>query len=101
MITRVWEGTVRIELSNEYVKIIEKRDIPNYKNTPGFLKLKFLKRSDEKFTYFKLLTFWNEMGSILKITGPNFQKAVSFKEDQEYLVDFPGKVLHYEVFAEI
>ncbi|MEM9858795.1 MAG: antibiotic biosynthesis monooxygenase [Bacteroidota bacterium] len=100
MTARVWEGKTRIEHSEMYTKIIEERDIPDYRKTAGFIKLTFLKRSNHKFTYFKLLTFWTDLDSVKNFTGPNFERAVSYKEDEQYLVDFPGNVKHYEVFAE-
>ena len=100
MIARVWEGKTRIKHSDAYAKIIDERDIPNYRKTVGFIKLTFLKRSDNEFTYFKLLTFWTDLDTIKNFTGPNFEQAVSYKEDEQYLVDFPGNVTHYKVFAE-
>jgi len=100
MIARVWEGKTGIEHSETYAKIIEERDIPDYKKTVGFIKLTFLKRSDNEFTYFKLLTFWTDLDTIKNFMGPNFEQAVSYKEDEQYLVDSPGNVTHYKVFAE-
>ena len=100
MITRIWEGKTEIEHSETYAKIIVQRDIPNYRNSVGFIKLTFLKRSDDEFTYFKLLTFWTDLETIKHFTGPNLEQAVAYKEDEQYLVDFPGSVMHYEVFAE-
>ena len=100
MIARVWEGKTRNEHSGTYTQIIEERDIPEYRNTPGFIKLSFLKYSDKEFTYFKLLTFWTDLQTIKYFTGPNFKKVVSYKQDEQYLLDFPGNVTHYEVFGE-
>ncbi|GAB7258314.1 antibiotic biosynthesis monooxygenase family protein [Polaribacter sp. OB-PA-B3] len=100
MTARVWEGKTRIVHSEMYAKIIKERDIPDYRKTDGFIKLTFLKRSDNEFTYFKLLTFWTGLNTIKNFTGPNFEKAVAYNEDKQYLVDFPGSVKHYEVFAE-
>lgn len=100
MIARVWRGKTKIEHSEIYKKIIKERDIPDYRKAKGFVKLIFLKRADKKYTYFKLLTFWQDLEIIKNFTGTDFKKAVSYKEDKKYLVDFPGIVMHYEVFAE-
>ena len=100
MIARVWEGKTKNEHSEIYAKIILERDLPNYKKTNGFVKLAFLKCSDSKFTYFKLLTFWKNLEVIQNFTGPDFEKALSYKDDKKYLIDFPGKVMHHEVFSE-
>lgn len=100
MIARVWEGKTKIEHSETYQKIIEERDIPDYKGTDGFIKLTFLKYSNQDHTYFKLLTFWSGLDAITNFTGPNIEEAKFYEEDQRYLADFPGKVSHYTVFAE-
>lgn len=100
MIVRIWEGKTRNEHSETYKKLIEERDIPDYRKTEGFVKLTFIKRKDNNFTYFKLLTFWENLEIVQNFTGPNFEEAVAYDEDAKYLVDFPGNVIHYEVFAE-
>lgn len=100
MIARIWEGKTIAEHSKAYKNIIIERDIPDYKKTNGFVKLIFLEHSDSKFTYFKLLTFWNDLKVVQNFTGLNFETAVSYEEDEQYLVDFPGTVTHYETFAE-
>lgn len=100
MIARIWEGQTKNEHSEVYEKIIVERDIPNYKKTVGFIKLTFLKRADNEFTYFKLLTFWSDLDVIANFTGPNFEEAKYYDEDEQYLLDFPGRVSHYEVFEE-
>ena len=100
MIARVWKGQTKNKHSEVYTKTIIERDIPDYKKTKGFVKLTFLKQSDNQFTYFTLLTFWEDIEVVKNFTGPDFENAVSYKEDEKYLVDFPGSILHYEVFAE-
>lgn len=100
MIARVWEGQTTVEHLEAYKKLIIERDIPDYKKTNGFVKLTFLERSDSKFTYFKLLTFWKDLQVVQNFTGPDFETAVSYLEDEKYLVVFPGTVMHYEVFSE-
>ena len=100
MVARIWEGRTKIEHSEVYTKIIEERDIPDYKKTKGFIKLTFLKRSDNEFTYFKLLTFWSDLEVITNFTGPNLEEAKYYDEDEQYLLDFPGSISHYKVFSE-
>lgn len=100
MIARIWEGKTKIDHGEVYTQIIEQRDIPDYKKTKGFVKLTFLQRNDGEHTYFKLLTFWTNLEAITNFTGPNFEHAKSYEDDRQYLVDFPGTVHHYTVFAE-
>lgn len=55
---------------------------------------------DHEFTYFKLITYWEDLEIIKNFIGPDLEKAKFYKSDENYLVDFPGSVLHNEVFAE-
>ena len=100
MIVRIWEGKTKNEHSKVYTKFILERDIPDYKKTKGFVKHTFLKYADDEFTYFKLLTFWSDLEVITNFTGPNIEAANFHDEDEQYLLDFPGNVKHYNVFSE-
>ena len=100
MIARIWKGKTKIEHLEEYTKFMKIRAIPDYKNTDGFIKLTFLKRTDNEFAYFDLLTFWESIEVIKNFAGDDFEKAKYYPEDKNYLLDFPEKVTHYEVFAE-
>ncbi len=100
MIARIWEGKTKIEYLETYQKIIIERDIPDYRKTKGFVKLTFLKRVDKGYTYFKLVTIWQDLAAIKNFTGANFKEAIAYEDDKKYLIDFPGTVTHFEVFAE-
>lgn len=100
MIARIWKGITKIEHVEEYTEFMKVRAIPDYKKTDGFIKLVFLKRADHEFAYFNLLTFWENTEVIKNFAGNDFEKAKYYPEDKTYLIDFPEKVIHYEVFAE-
>ncbi len=100
MIARVWEGKTSTEHAEIYRKLIEERDMPDYRKTEGFIKLSFLECTDQEYTYFKLLTYWKDTESIKNFTGPNFTQAVAYEDDKKLLVDYPGRISHFEVFAE-
>lgn len=100
MIARVWKGITKIEHSAEYTQFMKTRAIPDYKKTDGFVKLTFLKRTDKEFAYFNLITFWKNLEVVENFAGKDLEKAKYYKEDENYLIDFPEKVTHYEVFAE-
>ena len=100
MIARIWKGRTKIEHEEVYTEFMKVRAIPDYKKTEGFVKLTFLKRTDSKFAYFNLITYWTEIAVIKNFAGVDFEKAKYYKEDENYLIDFPEKVTHFEVFAE-
>ena len=100
MIARIWKGRTKIEHLGAYTTFMKVRAIPDYKKTDGFVKLTFLKRTDHEFAYFNLITFWENLEVIKNFAGHDFEKAKYYPEDKGYLIDFPEKVTHYEVFAE-
>ncbi len=100
MIARIWKGRTKIEHLEEYTKFMKVRAIPDYKKTKGFVKLTFLKRTDNEFAYFNLITFWTDLKVIENFAGLDLEKAKYYDEDKNYLIDFPEKTTHYEVFAE-
>ncbi len=100
MIARIWKGRTKIEHLEEYTEFMKVRAIPDYKKTEGFVKLTFLKRTDSEFAYFNLITFWKDFEVIENFAGVDLEKAKYYEKDKIYLIDFPEKVTHYEVFAE-
>ena len=99
MIARIWKGRTKIEHLEEYTDFMKVRAIPDYSKTDGFIKLTFLKRTDNDYAYFQLITYWKNMEVIKNFAGNDFEKAKYYPEDKNYLVDFPERVIHYEVFA--
>lgn len=100
MIARIWEGRTKVEHLKEFEDFIKVRAMPNYKKTLDFIKLLFLKNTDSKFAYFKLITVLKNLKVIKNFAGQDYEKAKYHLEDKNYLVDFSEKVMHFEIFAE-
>lgn len=100
MIARIWKGRTRVEDAEKYTEFMKSRAVPDYKSTDGFVKLTFLKRTDDNYAYFDLITFWENMEVIKNFAGNDVEKAKYYPEDKDFLIDFPEKVTHFEVFAE-
>lgn len=75
------------------------RAIPDYRGTEGFVRLDFLRRLDTEAAHFQLTTFWNDLDSIRKFAGEEYQRAKYYPEDHDYLLEFEEYVIHFEVFA--
>ena len=75
MIARIWHGKTRIEDFEEYTEFMKSRAIPDYKKTKGFVKLTFLRNTNDDIGYFKLITFWENIEVIKNFAGENFEKA--------------------------
>ena len=98
MIARIWEGRTSLEKADAYRKFLLKVAVHDYKSVKGLLGLKFLQREENNEAVFTLITFWPSINVIKKFAGADYEKAKYYPDDQEYLLEFPEKVKHFEVF---
>lgn len=99
MIARIWHGKTSAKKFDDYTKFLKKVAVPDYNKTDGFISLTFLKRLDNNEGHFTLITFWENLDVIKNFAGEDFEKAKYYPEDDNFLLEFEEKVLHYEVFA--
>jgi heme-degrading monooxygenase HmoA len=99
MIARIWHGKTRKENFEEYTEFLKNKAIPDYKKTIGFKGLTFLRRIEGDIAHFNLVTYWENFEVIKNFAGQDFEKAKYYSEDDEFLLEFEKKVIHYEVFA--
>ena len=99
MIARIWNGKTLLEHKEAYIDFMKSRALSDYQNTEGFVKLEFLCQAKGGLAYFKLITFWENLEVIQNFAGEDYEKAKYYPEDDGFLLDFPEKVKHYEVFA--
>ncbi len=100
MIARIWHGCTKIEDYETYTEFMKERAIPDYRSTPGFIKLTFLRTIKDGAGHFTLITFWESLDVIKNFAGEDFEKAKYYPEDSDFLLEFEETVTHYEVFAE-
>lgn len=100
MIGRIWEGRTKVEDYEAYTAFMRERAIPDYQQTEGFVKLSFLRRIEGATAHFTLITYWENLATIKNFAGQDHEIAKYYPEDEQYLLDFPEKVRHFEVFAE-
>lgn len=97
MIARVWHGRTPEGQADEYFEYIKKTGIPGYKSTEGHRGLFALKRTRNGASEFLLITLWDSVEAIKKFSGPDFEKAVYFPDDEKYLLEIEPYVDHFEV----
>lgn len=100
MIARIWNGRTKAAHLEAYTQLMKDIAIPDYKKTPGFVKLSFLRSVENGIAHFKLITYWESLEVIKNFAGADYEIAKYYPEDQEYLLEFEEKVSHFEVFAE-
>ena len=98
MIARVWEGRTSIAKADSYKNFLLKVAVHDYKSVKGLLGLQFLQREENNEVRFTLITYWPSIDVIKKFAGVDYEKAKYYPDDKDYLLEFPEKVKHYEVF---
>lgn len=99
MITRIWHGITDVKHSEDYLQYIEKTGIKSYLNTPGNLNAQILRRIEGNRCHFWTVTQWEDVDSIKKFAGEEYEKAQYYPEDKKYLLEFEPFVIHCETFV--
>ena len=94
----MWHGRTPKEKADAYMEFLKSKAIPDYQSIEGNLGLTFLKRDEEDFTHFLLITYWNSLESIKKFAGSDPEVAKYYAEDEEFLLEKELNVTHYDVF---
>jgi len=98
MIARIWEGKTDLSKAAAYKEFLLKVAVHDYKSVKGILGIQFLHHIENNVAHFTLITFWPSVDTIKKFAGAEYEKAKYYPDDQEFLLDFPEKVKHCEVF---
>jgi heme-degrading monooxygenase HmoA len=99
MIARIWKGRTNVEQFEEYTDFTRRTAIPDYSNTDGFIGLTFLRKKIDAEAHYTLITYWKDVDSIRRFAGEDYERAKYYPEDARFLLDFPERVEHYDVFA--
>ncbi|UXD21314.1 antibiotic biosynthesis monooxygenase [Ignicoccus pacificus DSM 13166] len=97
VVVRIWEGRVPKEKADEYGKFLIERAVPDYKSVPGNLGVYILKREEGNAVKFMIITLWQDIDSIKVFAGEDYEKTKYYPEDEDFLLEFPEKVRHYEL----
>lgn len=99
MITRIWHGTTKAGDAEVYLEYLRQTGIRDYRVTEGNLSAKILRRIEADVCHFYTVTEWQDIASIKKFAGEDYEKARYYGEDKKYLLEFEEKVKHYETFS--
>ena len=97
MIVRMWHGRVPTSKAQAYREFVNGRAIPDYHSVPGNISVHILERQEGEITHFITMTFWESLESIRGFAGDDLERAKYYPEDDEFLLEFEPRVVHYEV----
>jgi hypothetical protein len=97
MITRIWQGRVIPDKAGDYLTLMQKHGLPDYRSTPGNLGAWCLYRPEGHDLVVKMLTFWTDVDAIARFTGSDINRIHYYDFDYDYLAEMPPKVEHFTV----
>ena len=98
MIARIWRGLVHTDKIVEYVDIVERTGMAEYRRTPGNLGAQILTRDlGGGRTEIVTLSWWPDLETVRGFAGDDIEVAKYYPEDEPYLVDRDTTVAHYTV----
>ncbi|MFC2088307.1 antibiotic biosynthesis monooxygenase [Calditrichota bacterium] len=98
MITRIWHGTTKKEYADEYLNYLREIGIQDYRSISGNISAKILRRIENNICHFWTVTEWENIESIKKYSGENYERARYYPDDKKYLLEFEETVIHCETF---
>ncbi len=100
MIARMWHGTVAASKAGEYRKFLNRRAIPDYGSVEGNKGVFIFERLEGTIAHFMTLSFWESEEKIAEFAGHDIEVAKYYEEDNEFLLEFESKAIHYRVVGE-
>jgi heme-degrading monooxygenase HmoA len=101
-ILREWRGVVRRVHRDEYVSYIRATGLDDYRATPGNLGAAIAVRDlDNERSEVITLSWWNSLEAIRAFAGDDIEIARYYPLDDQYLLERPRTVQHYECYGDI
>jgi heme-degrading monooxygenase HmoA len=99
MIARIWTGATRESDKDRYYDYLKKTGLKEYTETPGNRGVWVLRRVQDGRSEFTLISLWDSWDAIKAFAGADYENAVFYPEDEQFLIERGPRVLHYEVVS--
>jgi heme-degrading monooxygenase HmoA len=99
MIARQWVGETLGSDADVYGKYLEETGVKEIKATKGNRGVWLMRRVHEDRAEFVVISLWDTLNSIKAFAGPEYEKAVYYPEDKQFLLKLDPLVTHYEVLV--
>jgi hypothetical protein len=100
MIARIWRGKTPAAKAQAYLELMRAVALPDYRSTPGNLGAWCLHRVEGDVAHFEMLTIWTSVDAIRAFAGDDVERAKYYDFDDEFLLEKPERVVHFEAYQE-
>jgi heme-degrading monooxygenase HmoA len=101
MIIREWRGRASSSQADAYPKHFREKVIPELRHVPGFAGAQLGRRKLGDKIEFLVLTRWRSMDAIRAFAGMDVEQAVVEPDTVAALIEFDGRVRHYDIVEEV
>lgn len=99
MIARLWRGRTPAAKADEYVDYVQKTGVKAQTAIPGNRGDYLFRRIDGEIAHFVVISLWDSWESIRRFAGEDPERAVYYPEDDQYLLEMPPDIEHFDVFV--
>lgn len=97
MIARTWLGITPRQKADDYLAYLNRTGVKSCLGTQGNRGVYVLRRLTEDRAEFLFISLWESFDAIRRFAGPEFDRAVYYPEDREFLLEMAPHVEHFEV----
>jgi len=99
LIARIWRGVTPARKADDYLAYLEATGLMDYRATPGNRGAQVLRRIVGDEAEFVLLPFWDSLDAIRAFAGDDYERAVYYPADKNFLLALAPHVDHFAVAA--
>jgi len=99
MMARTWAGWVPAEHAPGFHQHLLKTGVADYLRQPGCKDVLLLRRDEDGWTQFLLLSVWESMDAVRAFAGDDPNEAVLYPGDEAFELVPDGTAMHYSVLT--
>ena|SRR5215469_5856406 len=99
MIARHWTGETLESHADTYGRYLEETGVKEIRAAQGNQSVWLMRRVRDGRAEFMVLSLWDSIESIKTLAGPEYERAVYYPEDENFLLRLDPLVTHYEVLV--
>ena len=99
MITRIWHGRTTAAKSDEYLNLMSKVAIPDYRSIPGNKGAYALRRIEGDTAHFLMVTFWKSENAIRAFAGDDISVAKYYDFDKSFLLETGADFIAFRILS--
>jgi heme-degrading monooxygenase HmoA len=96
----MWRGRTPANQADAYLDYLKRTGMEDYRATKGHRGVRVLRRIERGEAEFVVVSLWDSVEAIRRFAGEEFDKAVYYPEDEQFLVELEPRVAHYAVVLE-